>query len=57
MMNKTHIAVGVAAIIGLLCVIALGIMLIIDLFTIPKQVRRKYEQEEQVVINNLLDNN
>ena len=48
---------GGASIIGLICIIVLAIMLLVDLFTIPKQVRKKYEEEEQIVIDSLLNNN
>lgn len=41
-------------IFGLLCLAAVGIMLLIDLFTIPKQLRKTYEIAEEKVIKNLL---
>ena len=40
--------------IGLLCFFLLVIMLFIDLFTIPRQIKNKYEAEEKRVISDLL---
>ncbi len=45
-----------AAIFGLICFIVLGVLCLIDLFTIPKQVRKRYDEIEESTINSLLDN-
>lgn len=45
---------GFLAIVGLICIIALGIMLIIDLFTIPRQINNAYQKNEDKLIDQLL---
>lgn len=40
--------------VGLLILALLGFFLLYDLFTIPKQVRIAYEEEEQQIIDKLL---
>jgi len=45
---------GFFAILGLLCLLALGIMLLIDLFTIPSQIQKAYQEAEDEIVSNLL---
>lgn len=40
---------------GLICLIVLGILLLIDLFTIPRQLNKKYERAEESIMQQLLD--
>ncbi|MGB4512123.1 MAG: TM2 domain-containing protein [Thermacetogeniaceae bacterium] len=50
---------GAAAGLGLfgtICLFVLGILLLIDLFTIPRQIRKHYEKAEQEIINKLTAN-
>lgn len=42
---------------GIICLIILGILLLIDLLTIPRQIRKQYEKTEIEIINKLLENN
>lgn len=39
---------------GIICLFILGILLLIDLFTLPKQVRAAYEKSEDKIIDELL---
>jgi len=48
---------GFFAIIGMICIVVLGIMLLIDLFTIPGQIRSAQEKAEEQIVNNLLSMN
>ncbi len=48
---------GFFAIIGMICIVVLGIMLLIDLFTIPGQIRSAEEKAEEQIVNNLLSMN
>ena len=48
---------GFFAIIGLICIVVLGIMLLIDLFTIPGQIKSAEEKAEEQIVNNLLSMN
>jgi len=41
---------GGASVAGIICLCAVGIMLIIDLFTIPRQIRKAYEEAEITVL-------
>ncbi|NIO21633.1 MAG: NINE protein, partial [Candidatus Aenigmarchaeota archaeon] len=44
---------GVSFILALVCGGVLGILILIDLFTIPKQIRKSYEAKELTVINRI----
>lgn len=48
---------GFFAIIGMICIVVLGIMLLIDLFTIPGQIRSAQEKAEEQIVNDLLSMN
>lgn len=45
---------GGAGVIGILCFAVVGIFLLIDLFTLPKQVRAADEVAEDKILNELL---
>ncbi len=45
---------GGAGSIGILCFVVVGIFLLIDLFTLPKQVRAATELAENKILNELL---
>ena len=45
---------GFFAILGMICMLVLGILLLIDLFTIPSQLEKSYEEAENEIISNLL---
>jgi len=44
-----------AGIMGILCLAALGILMLIDLFTIPGQIRQHYEKTEERIIKKLIE--
>lgn len=50
--EDTGAAAGLGA-FGIFCLIILGILLFIDLFTIPRQINKKYEKAEEEVIKKL----
>ena len=41
--------------LGIICLTALGILILIDLFTLPKQVRTANEEAEGKILSQLLD--
>ncbi|WP_107764225.1 TM2 domain-containing protein [Coprothermobacter proteolyticus] len=45
---------GFFAITGMICMLVLGIMLLIDLFTIPSQIQKSYQDAENEIISHLL---
>jgi len=45
---------GFFAILGTICLAVLGILLLIDLFTMPSQVRKSYQEAENETISHLL---
>jgi len=45
---------GAFGIIGIICILILGVLLLIDLFTLPKQVRTENEKAEERIIEQLL---
>lgn len=48
---------GGFGIFGLLCLLAVGIFLLIDLFTIPAQLRKIYDKSEEKIVKNLISSN
>ncbi|MBP8674785.1 MAG: TM2 domain-containing protein [Acetomicrobium sp.] len=47
---------GGLGVFGTICLFILGILIIIDLFTLPKQVRKVSEEAENKIIDELLMN-
>jgi len=45
---------GFFAILGTICLAVLGILLLIDLFTIPSQIQKSYQDAENEIISHLL---
>lgn len=41
---------GTFIVLGGICAVVLGILLLVDLFTIPRQLRKEYEEAEREVI-------
>ena len=51
--STSQAGLGAAMVIFIIFIIILGIMLLIDLFTIPRQIRKKYEKQELAVLQKL----
>jgi TM2 domain-containing membrane protein YozV len=44
------------SVFGLICLVVLGIFLLVDLFTIPRQINKKLEKAEKEIISKLTEN-
>lgn len=53
-MESNYETGGGASMFGLIALVVLGVMVFIDLFTLSKQIRKKYEEAENNLINELL---
>jgi hypothetical protein len=54
--QEAQTAVGVAGgfgVFGILCLVIVAVLLVIDLFTIPRQLRKQYERKEVEAIASL----